>query len=150
MLFFKHKISRLLSAPKYIDIWMLFSIIIPVLEILLHTVEDHYIRLEAAEGGMAERQPARKQQQQLLTLNTKTIKILPLGPEQEDEDEEEGRKLTQWVLKRIEVSVGYADCCQSLSLKFIGNVVILIIMAVFISVYWCIGIFKFSNHEQTI
>ena len=106
-----------MSAPKYIDIWMLFSIIIPVLEILLHTVEDHYIRLEAAEGGTAERQPTRKQQQQLLTLHTKTIKILPLGPEQEDEDEEEGRKLTQWVLKRIEVSAGQADRCQYLSLK---------------------------------
>ena len=29
---------------KYIDIWLLFCLLIPVMEILLHTVEDHFNR----------------------------------------------------------------------------------------------------------
>ena len=29
---------------KYIDYWMLFSMTIPIMEILLHTIEDHFIR----------------------------------------------------------------------------------------------------------
>ena len=32
------------SKIKYIDIWLLFCLLIPVLEILLHTVEDHFNR----------------------------------------------------------------------------------------------------------
>ena len=29
---------------QFIDFWMLFCLTIPVLEIVLHTVEDHFIR----------------------------------------------------------------------------------------------------------
>ena len=32
------------SKIKYIDIWLLFCLLIPVMEILLHTVEDHFNR----------------------------------------------------------------------------------------------------------
>lgn len=32
------------AGIKYVDIWLLFCLLIPVLEILLHTVEDHFIR----------------------------------------------------------------------------------------------------------
>ena len=32
------------TAPQFIDYWMLFSLTIPVMEILLHTLEDHFIR----------------------------------------------------------------------------------------------------------
>ena len=32
------------AGIKYIDIWLLFCLLIPVMEILLHTVEDHFNR----------------------------------------------------------------------------------------------------------
>ncbi len=32
------------AGIKYIDIWMLFCLLIPVMEIILHTIEDHFIR----------------------------------------------------------------------------------------------------------
>ena len=32
------------NGIKYIDIWLLFCLLIPVMEILLHTVEDHFNR----------------------------------------------------------------------------------------------------------
>ena len=32
------------AGIKYIDFWMLFCLLIPVMEIILHTIEDHLIR----------------------------------------------------------------------------------------------------------
>ena len=32
------------AGIKYIDIWMLFCLLIPVMEIILHTIEDYFIR----------------------------------------------------------------------------------------------------------
>ena len=66
----------------------------------------------------------------------KTIKILPL----EDVDTQsvdsssptDSRNLTQWVLTYIE---------------FIGNVVILVFMAAFSTIYWFIGLVVFKNPE---
>ena len=38
------------TGIKYIDVWLLFCLLIPVMEILLHTVEDHFIRRSVAGG----------------------------------------------------------------------------------------------------
>ena len=38
------KSTSLTFCHQFIDFWMLFCLTIPVLEIVLHTVEDHFIR----------------------------------------------------------------------------------------------------------
>ena len=61
----------------------------------------------------------------------KTIKILPLEDVANDTFAPgESRNLTQWVLTYIE---------------FIGNVVILVYMVAFTTVYWFIGLVVFKN-----
>ena len=73
----------------------------------------------------------RQNSETFLSVNMKTIKILPL----EDVDSpspEESRNLTQWVLTYIE---------------FIGNVVILVFMVAFTTIYWFIGLVVFKNPE---
>ena len=131
-------------------IWLLFCLLIPVMEILLHTVEDHFnrrwvdcqqcnfffifvtsiISREMKEKLVAS---ARKKQnlERMMTIGVKSIKVLPLEQDKsltmgkvEEDDEVEAAKLTQWVLTYIE---------------FIGNFVILAFLLTFISIYWCIG-----------
>ena len=64
----------------------------------------------------------------------KTIKILPLEEvDTVSSPTKENRNLTQWVLTYIE---------------FIGNVVILVYMVVFTSVYWFIGLVLFKDPED--
>ena len=64
----------------------------------------------------------------------KTIKILPLEEvDTVSSPTKESRNLTQWVLTYIE---------------FIGNVVILVYMVVFTSVYWFIGLVLFKDPED--
>ena len=78
----------------------------------------------------------RQNSETFLSVNMKTIKILPL----EDVDTRsvdsspptESRNLTQWVLTYIE---------------FIGNVVILVFMVAFSTIYWFIGLVVFKNPE---
>ena len=78
----------------------------------------------------------RQNSETFLSVNMKTIKILPL----EDVDTQgvdsspptESRNLTQWVLTYIE---------------FIGNAVILVFMAAFLTIYWFIGLVVFKNPE---
>ena len=82
--------------------------------------------------------PERRNSDTFLSVNMKTIKILPLDCVDTDRvsldssSPEERRNLTQWVLTYIE---------------FIGNVVILVFMVVFTTIYWVIGIFIFENPE---
>jgi hypothetical protein len=51
---------------KFIDIWMLFSLTIPVMEILLHTVEDHVVRRGRGEFGPPPRPAGRRPSVSLL------------------------------------------------------------------------------------
>lgn len=137
------------SKIKYIDIWLLFCLLIPVLEILLHTVEDHFNRRfekrkrrtnekhficrEVKEKLIASNRK-KLRLERLMTIGKKKIKVLPVEKDQhldaEDVDGEddtvevEAAKLTQWVLTYIE---------------FIGNFAILVFIITFISIYWCIG-----------
>ena len=137
------------SKIKYIDIWLLFCLLIPVLEILLHTVEDHFNRRfeESKKRSNIRDSICREVKEKLIisnrkklrlerlmTIGKKKIKVLPVEKNKhldaEDADEEvdtvevEATKLTQWVLTYIE---------------FIGNFAILVFIITFISIYWCIG-----------
>jgi len=119
---------------KYIDFWMLFSLCVPVFEILLHTVEDHLIRKandEEDEDSRPATGMARSNSDTWLAVNAKMIKVLPvedhlLSLEQVKETRHKSRKShTKWLLLYIE---------------FIGHVLILVFMVLFTSIYWCIGL----------
>jgi len=121
---------------KFIDFWMLFCLTIPVLEIVLHTVEDHFIRKEKADAE--ELSGSRRVSDTFLSVNMRTIKILPADSLEVDKEsigemEKDGaateNNLTQLVLKFIET---------------ISNVVILLYIIAFTTIYWVIGLFNYS------
>merc|ERR1719474_1695646 len=104
---------------KFIDFWMLFCLTIPVLEIVLHTVEDHFIRKEKADTEQMS--GSRRVSDTLLSVNMRTIKILPADSieEEKESNQQDGLSeagITKLVLKFIET---------------IGNVVILVYIIAF-------------------
>jgi len=125
------------ATVKYIDIWMLFSLFVPVMEILLHTIEDHLIRSVREQELEESRPPSRERSHSdtWLSVNTKVVKVLPVEDKkvwseitEEGRDGQKRQDFKRWTLVYIE---------------FIGNVVILVVMIVFTTVYWCVGLFGF-------
>ena len=102
-----------------IDVWMIFSLIIPTMEIFLHALEDSLIRQEV--GYNTSHHIERRYSDTLISVNNKVVKVLPAAKRDSPDDEEDKIRMRKWTLESID---------------FVGNVVILVCIVVFTTCYF--------------
>jgi len=139
------------SYLKMVDIWLIFNLFIPFVEVLLHTYKDN-LQVEEREinhhGTKIKVEEAEK------------MKDLDLPAELVDmEDMENKKNIRQFdqafvspneevqnkALRKFYESAGLSAEKKLEIVEFIANVVNPIIILLFVVVYWVVGLYQYSN-----